>query len=132
MATILVIDDDDDVRAGIRRILERADHEVLEAADGRAAIDLARSHSMELVITDINMPEMDGIEVILRLSEDGDGLPIIAVSGGGMLPKESLLSDADALGAVSSLAKPFEMTDLVAAVDAALAGSGSGGDSTPS
>ena len=130
MATILVIDDDADVRAGIRRILERAGHLVVEAEDGRAAMDLSHDPP-DLVITDINMPEMDGIEVILSLAEDEEEIPIIAVSGGGKLPKELLLSSADALGAVRSLAKPFEMTDLVAAVDAALAGSTSGGDSTP-
>lgn len=130
MARILVIDDDPQIRTSIRRVLEREGHEVLEAEDGRQAIALVGRQTCDLVITDINMPEMDGIEVIMALAENRPGLPVIAVSGGGKLPKELLLSSAGVLGAVTTLGKPFDIAELVAAVRGALAPSGPSGDST--
>jgi len=130
MATILVIDDEAQVRTTMRRVLERYGHEVVEAADGRQALQAIVGTPCDLVITDINMPEMDGIEVIMALSERQPGLPIIAISGGGRLPKDLLLTSADMLGAVTTLAKPFEVPDMIAAVERALAESGPDGDST--
>ena len=129
MATILVIDDETAVRDTVRRLLERQGHEVREAANGREA--LRASADYDLVITDINMPEMDGIEVIMTLAERQPGLPVIAISGGGRLPKDLLLSSADMLGAVTTLPKPFDLTELIGAVDRALASRGRQGDSTP-
>lgn len=121
MATILIIDDEPDVRTAVRRVLERSDYAVLEAGDGKEALSLAAERGCDLVITDINMPEMDGIEVIMTLAERNPGLPVIAISGGGKLPKELLLSSAGLLGAVTTLSKPFEMSELLAAVSTALA-----------
>ena len=100
-----------------------------EAADGRQALRAVLSRGCDLVITDINMPEMDGIEVIMALSERRPGLPIIAISGGGRLPKDLLLTSADMLGAVTTLAKPFDIPDLIAAVERALAETDHDGDS---
>lgn len=120
MPSILIIDDERDVRATIRRVLERADYRVLEAGDGREALEVASSTPCDLVITDINMPEMDGIEVIMTLAEKTPGLPVIAISGGGKLPKELLLASADLLGAVTTLSKPFEISELLDAVRTAL------------
>ena len=128
MATILVIDDEKAVRDTMRRLLERHGHEVLDAANGREALRTTAPY--DLVITDINMPEMDGIEVIMALTDRRPGLPVIAISGGGRLPKDLLLSSADMLGAVTTLSKPFDLTELLDAVDQALAAGGSGGDST--
>jgi len=130
MATILVIDDEAPVRATMRRVLERHGYEVAEAPNGREALKAVGTTGCDLVITDINMPEMDGIEVIMALSERRPGLPIIAISGGGRLPKDLLLTSADMLGAVTTLAKPFDIPDLIGAVERALAESDRGGDST--
>jgi DNA-binding NtrC family response regulator len=130
MATILVIDDEAQVRATMRRVLERYGYAVAEAANGREALKAIASTSCDLVITDINMPEMDGIEVIMALSERQPGLPIIAISGGGRLPKDLLLASADMLGAVTTLAKPFDIPDLIGSVERALAEKDHDGDST--
>ncbi len=120
MAHILLIDDDAGVRAGVGRFLQMQGHEVTEAADGAEAMRKARGLAVNLVVTDINMPDMDGIEVILELSKTQPGLPVIAISGGGRVPKELLLSSASLLGAVRTLAKPFELDELRLAVEAAL------------
>lgn len=122
MARILLIDDETSVRVGVGRLLRKAGHEVHDACDGAEALRMAQGLELDLVITDINMPEMDGIEVILALAERNPGLPVIAVSGGGRMPKELLLASAGMLGAVTTLPKPFELAQLRDAVDGALAG----------
>lgn len=121
MPRILVIDDDDEVRRGVARMLEHMGHDAVQAADGRQAMVLFEADPPDLVITDINMPEMDGIEVINRLRQMKAGVPIIAMSGGGRMPKEILLSSAGLLGAVGTLEKPFLLADLTSAVEEALA-----------
>lgn len=121
MPRILVIDDDNEVRRGVVRMLEHMGHDVVQAADGRQAMVLFEADPPDLVITDINMPEMDGIEVINQLRQMKAGVPIIAMSGGGRMPKEILLSSAGLLGAVGTLEKPFLLADLTSAVEEALA-----------
>lgn len=129
MARILLVDDDADVRTGMRRVLVRLGHEVVAAADGREALRALEGDPCELVITDINMPEMDGIELILALNERWPRVPVIAISGGGLLPKELLLASAEVLGVVTSLPKPVGFTELEAAVHRALGSdAGRGGD----
>ena len=125
MARVLVIDDDVEVRSAVVRILEHLGHSVVQAGDGRQAMGLFRADPTDLVITDINMPEMDGIEVMNALREMKAGVPVIAMSGGGRMPKEILLSSAGLLGAVETLEKPFLMADLTAAIERALAGDAS-------
>ena len=120
MSRILVIDDDNDVREGVARMLAHMGHDVVQAADGRQAMVLFEADPPDLVITDINMPEMDGIEVINQLRQMKAGVPIIAMSGGGRMPKEILLSSAGLLGAVGTLEKPFLMAELMSAVEGAL------------
>lgn len=120
MARVLVIDDESGVRRGVARILERMGHEVEQAEDGVVAMRLFDAEPHDLVVTDINMPEMDGIEVILKLLHGDQDVRIIAMSGGGQLPKELLLVDADLLGAVATIPKPFEVEGLMAAVTGAL------------
>lgn len=119
---VLVIDDDDAVRGGIVRYLRVTGHEVLEASGGAEALRLASGGDLDAVITDINMPDTDGIEVILALAEQRPGLPVIAISGGGLMPKELLLSSAGILGAVQTLAKPFELAELREALERAVTG----------
>lgn len=128
MARVLVIEDEDAVRAGVTRCLRFAGHEVLEASGGAPGIALAIREPLDLVITDINMPDGDGIEVILALSDAQPALPVIAMSGGGRTSKGLLLASAAGLGAVRTLSKPFELTELRDAVADVLGGAGRRGD----
>jgi len=114
--TVLVVDDDPSVRQALTRLLAREGCAVLEAESGAQGLEAARTGSPDLVVTDVNMPEMNGIEFLLAIQEQDPGLPVIAISGGGRIPKDSLLQDADLLGAVEVMAKPFEASALVAAV----------------
>lgn len=122
MRRILVVDDDPQVRRGLSRALHQSGYEVVEAANGREAMAILRQDPPDLVITDINMPEMDGIEIINELRAAGTPVPVIAISGGGRLPKELLLGDASILGAVATLEKPFELAALLGTVDRLLTG----------
>ena len=124
MARILVIDDDAAVRAGLVRILERAGHLVEVAGNGLEALRIFDVEAADLIITDINMPEMDGIEIILESQRRWPGVPVIAISGGGRMPRELLLQNADVLGAVESLPKPFEIAEVLGAVERALRATG--------
>ena len=103
-------------------------HDVVEAPDGSDGIELLRDDSFDLVITDINMPDMDGIEVIDHLREAAARCPVIAISGGGLFAKELLLKNAEMLGAVSTLPKPFDLDDLGALVERALSPAQNGSD----
>src|ERR1700687_5964678 len=108
MALILVIDDDDDVRAVVSGVLEAAGHEVVHASDGAQGIELQRRLPAVLVITDIVMPEKEGIETIRDLHQEFPKLKIIAMSGGGSLHKTTnYFSTAKELGAHAVLRKPF-------------------------
>lgn len=108
MADILIIDDDDGVRRVLEKILTRAGHRALCAADGQAGMRLLEDESPDLVITDVYMPEMDGIELLINIREADAELPIIVVSGGGFAPADFVLEDASQLGADAILSKPFE------------------------
>ena len=116
MPRILVIDDDAMLRSAVRRILERAGYDVLEAGDGAAGLQLHREQGPDVVIVDIFMPELDGLEFIRDLRGVAPGARIIAISGGGRSGKTDLLKDAAVFGAERILLKPFEMTELLAAV----------------
>lgn len=76
----------------------------------------------DLVVTDVLMPEMDGVELIIALRKEAPELPVIAVSGGGRLPKELMLDTASALGVVYTVEKPFDLEHFLAVVDQALGG----------
>jgi DNA-binding response OmpR family regulator len=120
MAIILLVDDDAALRRAIGRALHKAGHEVLEAPDGVEAMRLVKATPPDIVLTDINMPEMDGIEIVLELGKSGRSVPIVAMSGGGLLPKQLLLGNADALGAAATIEKPFRLEELLETVDRVL------------
>lgn len=120
MARVLLVDDDDQVLRGLMRALEHMGHQVTAAADGSAALRALAELPHDLVVTDINMPGMDGIELIMAVSGQWPEMPVIAMSGGGRLPKELLLDTASVLGAVVTLAKPVDLHDLGDAVRRAL------------
>ncbi len=120
MARILVIDDEPRIRNAVRRSLESAGHEVVEAEDGKVALRMYAGNPTDVVISDIYMPHMDGIEFLIRLHEAFPEARVITMSGGGHLAKEKLLSASGTLGAVVTLEKPFGTADILAAVDEAL------------
>ena len=114
MAEILVIDDDPRLRRLLARVLKNAGHTVHEAANGTAGIRLFRQVRPALVITDLVMPDAEGIETIQELRRDAPTLPILAISGGS---NHSLyLRAAIKLGATASLGKPFGNDDLLRVV----------------
>src|SRR4051812_23976268 len=111
MASILIVDDDHDVRQALRTLLTRCGHDVLEAADGVLAMDHCRHRAPDLVITDLFMPEKDGLELLLELRALRPGLPIITMSGGAATRSLDLLADTRMLGAVRTVAKPFTLEE---------------------
>lgn len=120
MARVLIIDDDVALRTTMRKILERAGHEVIEAGDGHEGLARFREEGADVVVTDLIMPEKEGIETILELREEARDVRILAVSGGGSMEPGVRLFDATALGADASLAKPFTIEQLREAVAALL------------
>lgn len=121
MTRILVIDDEARLREALRRMLEKAGYEVIEAENGKIGLQLLHSASVDIVLTDIFMPEIDGIETIRILQHAHPHVKIIAVSGGGHGSSLDALSLAQALGARRTLTKPFERQEILEAVHAVLA-----------
>lgn len=113
---ILLVEDDDALRLTLRRSLERAGYETVEAAHGREALARLAEGPVDLVITDIVMPEMEGVELILQLRRSHPRLPVIAMSGGGRTGGDEYLKLARAGGAAKLLAKPFKPEQLLLAV----------------
>jgi DNA-binding response OmpR family regulator len=122
MARILVIDDDELVRATVKAALEFADHEVVTANDGQAGVDTFKEGTFDLVVTDIIMPEKEGIETIIELRQHKPDVKVIAISGGGRTSNQIFLDVAKKFGAVDVLGKPFTPKQLLASVEKALAG----------
>ena len=120
MSRILVIDDELPLRRVLRRILERAGHTVLDAPDGRKGLALWRREPTDVVVTDIFMPEKDGIEVILEMKNIATKPKIIAMSGGGQRGMLDWNSSALALGADRVLVKPFDQRTFLLTVQEVL------------
>ena len=127
MARIIVIDDDGDVRTLMRMQLEADGHEVRAAGDGAEGLALQREFQSQVVITDIYMPEKEGIETIRELKEQFPGVKVIVISGGSRLasPQRSFTVRelgivASELGVAAVLQKPFDSAELLRSVRAAL------------
>lgn len=120
MTRVLVIDDDPLVRATLRAILDAAGFEVVLASDGLDGLAEFKRRRADLVITDIVMPDMEGIETIRQLRAHEPPVPILAISGGGRGVPLDYLRMAQQLGATASLSKPFEADEFLAAVDCCL------------
>ncbi len=116
MARILIIDDNAPTRDILRQALERAGHEVVEASDGRGGIARQQTMPAEVIITDILMPDREGFEAIRELRRDFPTTGIIAMSGGGQIGCETLLTMAERLGAQRVFQKPFGLRDMLEAV----------------
>jgi len=114
LPAILVVDDDDGMRHLLRRMLERAGFAVVTAAHGREALERIRTRTIDVVITDMVMPEMDGIELTRALVAEYPGLPIIAISG--VHDWSNYFRMALRFGAKAGLQKPVSPVALVQAV----------------
>lgn len=121
MKRILIVDDHNEIREVLRKILEEEGYEVNDAPDVKTAIALNQKFNAEILITDICMPEKSGLEIIEELSASHPDLRIVAISGGPSLDDESardnvygrLLKDALERGAHATLSKPFERAELL-------------------
>jgi len=124
MARILVVDDEELARFTLREILETAGHDVSEAGNGNEAVAQQKEQGFDLIITDIIMPEKEGVETIIDLKRDYPDLKIIAISGGGRTRNLDFLKLAEQYGADKVLAKPFSEDELLQNVNACLPGQG--------
>jgi len=116
MKHILLIDDDEAVRLSVAFLLQSHGFAVVTAANGREGLRLCDEQPPDLVITDIMMPEIDGIETIMALRRASPDMPIVAMSGGWHPGDVRLLSMVAKLGATETLAKPFDCDELLAAI----------------
>ena len=110
---ILVIDDEVTALNLLQKIFEGEGYEVHMATNGREGVELFRRQPCDLVITDLVMPVMDGLQTILELREIASDLPVIAISGGGAISKERYLTVAGYLDKVITIAKPFSVEAIV-------------------
>ena len=130
MKKILVIDDEEDIRVVLQQVLELEGYEVAVAADGREGLAMLDQDGADLVITDVIMPGMDGVETLEHVREKWPDMPVIVISGGGnVAPMEyqpgaiatnAYLESARQAGAALSITKPFERKELVDAVGSLL------------
>jgi CheY-like chemotaxis protein len=114
---ILVVDDDADVRDVLTRFLERRGYLVESAADGEEALTAVRTNDPDLMLLDICLPKMSGLDVLDAIREDGLHTRTIALSG---IADDQMVQNTKELGAVAFLAKPFDFTSLTAEIDANL------------
>jgi DNA-binding response OmpR family regulator len=120
MPRILVIDDEQVLRSTVVMILTRAGFTVEEASDGQAGLDMFHKNPPDIVLTDIFMPNRDGIEIIKELKHSSLRTKIIAMTGGGHLRMMEMALAAKVLGADHVLDKPFESESLLAAINTVL------------
>ncbi|NQU61642.1 MAG: response regulator [Rhodospirillales bacterium] len=117
MAKILIIEDDSDVRALIQSLLEREGFDVMVAEDGVEGMKAFIEGSPDMVITDLYMPRMKGIEAIRKIRDINQNTKILAISGGGRYSPTTHLKRAKGAGATETLTKPFNPSDLLSAVN---------------
>jgi CheY-like chemotaxis protein len=127
MTRILVIDDDREVCVLLTRILAREGFDVVEADSGKVALARMREEPFDVVVTDIVMPDTNGIEVITALRRSYPNTKIVGISGGGQIKSSSYLEMASMIGANVTLAKPFTPNELISAVATALSAGSSRG-----
>ena len=116
MKRILVIDDDEMYRAMLLKFFSHAGYDVLSAPNGKEGLKIQREASVDLILTDIVMPEMEGLQTIIELGKFFPQPKIIAVSGGGKIGPDQYLQMATRLGAHKCFSKPFKTAELLAAV----------------
>jgi YesN/AraC family two-component response regulator len=125
MATILLVDDEDLLREGVREILEMSDYTVIEARDGEEALSQFAVNNVDMVISDVVMPNMDGVDLVGRLRESFPDIPILTISGGSRVVSARFGLDSALLsGANASLTKPFTAKQLIEKVKELLPSAG--------
>ena len=112
---ILVIDDEVGICSSLKKRLKMEGYHAWTAPNGRIGLQLYHHHQIDLVITDVLMPEMDGLEVVRNLRRHSSTLPIIVISGGGKRNLDFLL-EAKEFGATRTLSKPFRLEEVVTMV----------------
>jgi CheY-like chemotaxis protein len=117
MAGILIVEDDSDMREMLKVTLLRRKYSVQEASNGKEAISKFKPSLTDIVITDLIMPDEDGLKVIMKLKEIKPDIKIIAISGGGKAGPGNYLNLARALGADFVLPKPFSINDLISKIE---------------
>jgi DNA-binding NtrC family response regulator len=122
MAKILVIDDDAAIRDVIFQLLQDGGHTLTMAENGREGVALFRANRPDLVITDIIMPEQEGIETLKQIRQIQPDAKVVVVSGGGRLGNEPYLDVARAMGALDTIEKPFDPDDFIRRIARCLAG----------
>jgi CheY-like chemotaxis protein len=116
MISILLVDDDDVIRSSLEEILSRFGCRVVAARSGKEAIAAVSGRSFDAIITDVLMPDMDGIEVLWKLRQLGPLPRVVAMSGGGRISSHDCLAMAQRLGAFRILQKPFSTNQLLSVV----------------
>jgi len=117
MAQILIIEDDVEFRNVLKEMLERQDYEIMVASDGEEGIKMFRNNPTPLVITDIIMPNKEGVELIFELQRDFPDAKIIAISGGGKMKAEDCIKTVSLIPNVKrTFQKPFAMYEMLQAV----------------
>ena len=116
MTRVLIIDDEAPIRSMLKLMLERDGYEVAEAPDGMEAIRIYRQNPADLIITDLIMPNQDGIGMIIALKKEFPDVKIIAMSGGGLNKPEGYLKGAKKLGAACTLTKPIDREEMLKAI----------------
>jgi DNA-binding response OmpR family regulator len=117
MPGILLVEDDKELREMLKLSLTRMNFTVFEAENGKDAITHFKPSITDLVVTDIIMPEEDGLKVVIKLRELKPSIKIIAISGGGKVGPGSYLNLAKALGADAIYSKPFSINELIARIE---------------
>ena len=112
MEKILIVDDEEMIREGLKTSLENEGYQTETASNGTEVPGIIQSFGPQLIISDIIMPEMDGIEVIIEIKKRFQKIKIIAISGGGRISADNHLNIAKKLGADAILTKPFSMREL--------------------
>jgi len=120
MTRVLLVDDDDLSRGAVHKMLERSGYTVHSTGQGSEALQHYKAEPPDLVITDLIMPDTDGLEIIQQLRRINPAVRILAISGGGRVDAEEYLSVARKFGAVAVLPKPFTGQELKQAVEHAL------------
>ncbi len=115
-AKILIIEDDDQVRDLLKKILQGEGYEVLSAVNGAEGLKMYEQENPGLIITDLIMPEKEGIETIRELRKSDPDVKIIAMSGGGTIDAGQYLLMAERLGVAKTFKKPFRRNDIIEAV----------------
>lgn len=117
MKTILIVDDEAPILKLLESILSSHNYDIYSTTDGQKALDMLEQIVVDLVITDVIMPDMDGIEFIGKMKKQRPEVKIIAMSGGGSYDTETYLEIAIKLGADAVLEKPFSLEAVSEAIN---------------